>query len=304
MAKRILDIRKSDLISMTKKNKIQSLLMGEGRGLFCEIFSTSPALLGNVSNVELAAGFGADVLLLNDYYAFEPMVQGMPHQNEGNTISQIKELTGRMVGVDLYVKDRSKKEGFWPPEGILLSEANLSKLVDDGVDLINVVGDPEQGVTNEEIAEAINQIPEGLKQQVVIVSGRMNKAGIPSMRVHEMLPKTFVKDLVDAGVDIVMLPAPGSVPGFSVDIVSELVDYCHSLGVMTLTAVGTSQEGADTDTIKTIALNAKMCGTNLHHLGDSGMVTGVASPENILSYSIAIKGKKHTYRRMTASLKR
>ncbi len=47
----------------------------------------------------------------------------------------------------------------------------------------------------------------------------------------------------------------------------------------------------------------KMTGTDIHHLGDSGY-TGVAVPENITAYSVAIKGKRHTYRRMSMSARR
>lgn len=71
-----------------------------------------------------------------------------------------------------------------------------------------------------------------------------------------------------------------------------------------MTAVGTSQEGSDESTIRSIALWAKMTGTDMHHLGDSGMSMGMSTPENIMVYSIAIKGKSHTYRRMARSLNR
>jgi hypothetical protein len=47
----------------------------------------------------------------------------------------------------------------------------------------------------------------------------------------------------------------------------------------------------------------KMAGTDIHHIGDSGC-TGIAIPENIMEYSIAIRGKRHTYIRMARSLNR
>ena len=70
-----------------------------------------------------------------------------------------------------------------------------------------------------------------------------------------------------------------------------------------MTAIGTSQEGADESTVRQIALMCKMCGTDLHHIGDSGYV-GMALPENILAYSIAIRGKRHTYTRIASSINR
>ena len=83
----------------------------------------------------------------------------------------------------------------------------------------------------------------------------------------------------------------------------ELVAYAHSLGALTITAIGTSQEGADVATIREIALMCKMTGTDMHHLGDSGY-GGIALPENIQAYSIAIRGIRHTYRRMADSILR
>lgn len=108
-----------------------------------------------------------------------------------------------------------------------------------------------------------------------------------------------VEKFIEAGTDIVMIPAPGTVPGFDIEKVKKFVQIIHKYDKICLTAIGTSQEGTDIDTIRTIALNAKMTGTDIHHVGDSGLMPGLASPENIMAYSIVIKGKRHTYRRMS-----
>ena len=72
---------------------------------------------------------------------------------------------------------------------------------------------------------------------------------------------------------------------------------------MTLTAIGTSQEGSDVATIREIALMCKMTGTDMHHLGDAGY-GGMSLPENILEYGKVIRGIRHTYHRMATSIKR
>jgi hypothetical protein len=87
------------------------------------------------------------------------------------------------------------------------------------------------------------------------------------------------------------------------EYVRELINYAHNLGCLTMTAIGTSQEGADVATIRQIALMCKMAGTDIHHLGDAGY-GGMALPENIQAYSIAIRGIRHTYRRMAGSVNR
>ena len=60
---------------------------------------------------------------------------------------------------------------------------------------------------------------------------------------------------------------------------------------------------ADTDTIRRIALMCKMAGTDIHHIGDTGY-TGMALAENIMAYSIAVRGIRHTYHRMAISVER
>lgn len=89
----------------------------------------------------------------------------------------------------------------------------------------------------------------------------------------------------------------------TLEYIKDLITHAHSLGCLTITSIGTSQEGADQATIRQIALMCKMAGTDIHHLGDSGY-GGIALPENIQAYSIAIRGVRHTYRRMARSINR
>ena len=75
------------------------------------------------------------------------------------------------------------------------------------------------------------------------------------------------------------------------------------MGALSLTAIGTSQEGADEAVIKEIALINKRAGADIQHIGDAGWC-GVALPENIMALSVAIRGKRHTYFKMAQSIKR
>ncbi len=47
----------------------------------------------------------------------------------------------------------------------------------------------------------------------------------------------------------------------------------------------------------------KMAGTDIHHIGDTGY-PGMALPENIMTYSVAVRGVRHTYHRMAVSVNR
>ena len=108
---------------------------------------------------------------------------------------------------------------------------------------------------------------------------------------------------IEAGADVILLPAPGTVPGITLEYARTPIRQAHAKEALAMTTIGTSQEGADEATIRQIALMCKMAGADIHHIGDSGYM-GMALPENITAYSVAIRGKRHTYRRMASSLVR
>jgi len=147
------------------------------------------------------------------------------------------------------------------------------------------------------------QLRDAYQGPEVLVGAGVNASGIMAEGAEKIITKGDISAFAAAGADMILLPAPGTVPGITVDYVRELVQYAHSLGCLTITAIGTSQEGADIATIRQIALMCKMTGTDIHHLGDAGY-GGMALPENIQAYSIAIRGIRHTYRRMAGSVNR
>ena len=138
---------------------------------------------------------------------------------------------------------------------------------------------------------------------MVIIAGKMHAAGILSEGAENIITKDDVQAFCDAGADIILMPAPGTVPGITMEYIRSLVCVAHANNKMTLTAIGTSQEGADIATIREIALMCKMTGTDMHHLGDAGY-GGMSLPENILEYGKVIRGIRHTYHRMAVSIKR
>jgi putative N-acetylmannosamine-6-phosphate epimerase len=172
-----------------------------------------------------------------------------------------------------------------------------------GVNMILLTGNPGVGVTNEAIVQTLALYKKELGDRLVLAAGKMHASGIITEGAENIITRADVKAFAEAGADIILLPAPGTVPGISLEYVRELISYAHSLGCLTITAIGTSQEGADIATIRQIALMCKMAGTDIHHLGDAGY-GGMSLPENIQAYSIAIRGIRHTYRRMAGSVNR
>lgn len=307
MLKRILDLNASDIANMTKEEKLLSIKSAEGRTVVSEIITIAPPILWDVSNVELASAFGADIILLNFYDVNHPKVEGLPINEGEDVINQVKRLTGRLVGVNLEPVDIDTEiidQREYISGGRLGTAKNVKKALSQGVDMVVFTGNPKTGVTNEQIINAIKETKASVGDEIIIVAGKMHAAGSGNEIGNKLITKDIVKDFFEAGCDIVLLPAPGTVPGMTVDFIRELVEYIHSLGKLAMTSIGTSQEGSDESTIRNIALYSKMTGTDIHHIGDSGMSMGIATPENIMTYSITIKGKRHTYRRMARSVNR
>lgn len=172
-----------------------------------------------------------------------------------------------------------------------------------GVDMIVLTGNPGVGVDNEAIIQALSRLKEAVEDRVILTAGKMHASGIISEAGEKILTEKDVEAFVDAGADVILLPAPGTVPGITMEYAGNLIRKAHEKGALAMTTIGTSQEGADEATVRQIALMCKMAGADIHHIGDSGYM-GMALPENITAYSVAIRGKRHTYRRMAMSLLR
>ncbi|MEG2234199.1 MAG: haloacid dehalogenase-like hydrolase [Oscillospiraceae bacterium] len=306
MKKRYLDLTSSELLSLSRDELLYAIAASEGRVLACETIGATMPVLGEISNAELAAAMGADFLILNLFDVQNPIVNGIPHVEKFEVVRELKRLTGRPIAINLepVPLDYTPEKTPWAlTAGRRATIQNALLARDMGVDMILLTGNPGVGVSNADIAKTLVEFKREIGDDVILAAGKMHAAGILNEGAKGILSTEDIKLFCESGADIILLPAPGTVPAITLDYASKLVEYAHRLGALTITAIGTSQEGADADTIRRIALMCKMCGTDIHHLGDAGYV-GMSVPENITAYSIAIRGVRHTYRRMAASIQR
>lgn len=302
--KRLFDLNPSDIPGIKAKDLLNSIKSCEGRAFVSEIIAPLPAVLGDISNPELAAAFGADIILLNMFDLEKPFIFGI---DAVNPIEAVFNLTGKIVAVNLEPVDDTAElsvERSLVSPGRTAGIENVRKIKNMGCKMIVLAGNPATGVTTGQIAKSISQIKEEFGDEIIVISGKMHNSGVATETGSSLIDIPSIDMLIDAGSDIVLLPAPGTIPGYSLARVSDLISHVHSRGKLVMTAIGTSQEGSDLQTIRSIAINAKMAGADLHHIGDCGMSPGIASPENIMAYSIAIRGKRHTYRVMSRSVNR
>lgn len=306
MLKRLIDTTARELTSYNKAELLTAISDSEGRTLAAETIGTVTPMLVNITNAEFVASLGADLIMLNIFDVNDPIIQGLPQTSPEDTIREVKRLTGKMVAINLepaVIKD-GQEESVWNlTTGRQATVENARKAADMGVDMIVLTGNPGVGVDNEAIIQALSRLKEAVGDRVILTAGKMHASGIISEAGEKILTEKDVEAFVDAGADVILLPAPGTVPGITMEYAGNLIRKAHEKGALAMTTIGTSQEGADEATVRQIALMCKMAGADIHHIGDSGYM-GMALPENITAYSVAIRGKRHTYRRMAMSLLR
>ena len=306
MTKRLIDTTARELASYKKQELLTSIADSEGRTLAAETIGTVTPMLVDITNAEFVTSLGADLIMLNVFDVNEPVIQGLPQVPPEEVVREMKRLTGRMVAINLepaIVKDTEDNSVWNLTKGRQATPENAKKAADMGVDMIVLTGNPGVGVENDAILQALSQLKEAVGNRVILTAGKMHASGVLSEAGEKILTENEVESFVDAGADVILLPAPGTVPGISMEYAAKLIKRAHEKGALAMTTIGTSQEGADEDTIRQIALMCKMAGADIHHIGDSGYM-GMALPENIMAYSVAIRGKRHTYRRMALSLLR
>ncbi|SET09151.1 hypothetical protein SAMN05216389_105131 [Oceanobacillus limi] len=304
--KRLLNCTASDFLHMNKHEFVQSIQASEGRTLISEVVCTTTPLYPGLTNAEYAAAFGADIILLNLFDVNEPYIEGIETKESRNVIQELKKLLGRPVGINLEPVDPEAdnlEKLDQLPEGRRATKDSIQKAKELGADIICLTGNPKTGVSNKAIQQSVKVASEVAGDKVVIIAGKMHGAGVRTDTADGLADTDTIKQYVQAGADIILVPGVGTVPGASAEKTEKLIHAAHGEGALALTSIGTSQEGAEKETIQQMALHNKMAGADVHHIGDAGL-HGIAVPDNIMQYSITIRGKRHTYTRMAASIRR
>ena len=296
--KRLLNCTTCEMLSMNKDELKQSILASEGRTIMTETVVACPPLLGDLTNAELAVSFGSDMVLLNVFDCNNPHINGLPETDE--PVKLLKKLVGRPVGCNLEPIDENAKmmeNRLEISSGRHATKETFIKAKELGFDFICLTGNPGTGVSNASIENAIKLAKEYFGG--MIIAGKMHSSGIDEALVDLDSSERFI----DAGADSILMPAVYTVPGLSEEEVTAACKLIKSKGALSLSSIGTSQEGSDEGTIRQIALVNKRCGIDIQHIGDAGWC-GIALPENIMALSIAIRGKRWTYHKIASSVNR
>lgn len=308
--KRMFEVTSIEIETWGKNELIESIKTTEARTIMAETVVSVKSFVGGCSNPETASAFGADMITLNMFNLLEPYIMNFEDPEfedettsgtlqtlladiksktkDINIIRRLKKRTGRFIGLNM----EPIPNGIKYPEGYKLTKDNLLRVKKLGFDYIVITGNPKTMITMQGIVDGILLAKEVLGDSCLIIAGKMHGAGSGNLYKKEDMVK-----FAAAGADVVMIGAPLTLPGMTIDVAKEIIEAIHQNGKLALTAIGTSQEGADRAVIEQIALASKQAGSDIIHIGDAGFC-GIADPENIKYMSIAIRGKRHTYSRI------
>jgi hypothetical protein len=286
---------------MTAADLKESIYKSEGRVIMAQhLIMGGEGVIRGVTNAEIEAAFGADMILLNTYHPNgehdNPGMQGMK-------LMDLKKLINRPVGV--YLGCPNKGREMVKTLGPVATPENIRLCLEDGADFIILGGNPGTGTSVETIIEATKMAREIIGDKALLFSGKWED-GVEERVLGDPLARRpareAIKELIDAGADVIDLPAPGSRHGISVDMIRECVEFVHSYKPRTLAMVflDSSVESADEGTIREIALKMKETGADIHAIGDGGY-GGCTIPENVYQLSITIRGRRFTIKRMAAN---
>ncbi|WP_438266495.1 DUF7916 family protein [Enterococcus gallinarum] len=299
MVKRLISTNSSEILKMNAQELKQSIKASEGRVVLSENVAPRESFIGDITNAEIARAFGADLILLNGLDVLHPKIFGLDSK-EDNIIEELHSLIGCPIGVNLEPVDLNAELQEERLELEIGRQANIQtfkRAEDLGFDFICLTGNPGTGVSNKQILKAIEEARKTFSG--LIIAGKMHGAGVD----EAIVDMEITQKLLNAGADIILVPAVGTVPGFQEKDLVEIVKEVHKKGGLVLSAIGTSQESSDVSTIRDIAIRNKICGVDIQHIGDAGY-GGVAPVENIYELSKAIRGIRHTVSVIARSINR
>lgn len=313
--KRLLSATPAELLACSGRELLSAIRMSEGRTLRVGARIRCANLIDGVSNAEVAAAFGADIINLDTYDLQEPYVPGWNSKSatidqcyekvqvplgEGYHIKEIESIVGRPVSLLLLVAkdDAAARKSRQAYGNIVATDETFLLAKEEGVRCIQLDSFDEQV----DLVERVRYVRKLLGDDIILHVAKSHGAGILNVEnTRPLIDDNEIIKLIEAGVDIIGFPAPGTYPGWDLVQCKHNVALAHQHGAVVVLGVHTSQEGANPQTLEQIALMAKMCGADMHDLGDCGFNESMIDPMNILHYGIAIRGKRHQYRRMALS---
>lgn len=318
MTRRLISASPSEIHAMSKEELKDAIRSSEGRVVLEQNCVCYTPLLDSCTNAEIAAAMGADMLFFNGY----PMDPAS--EIPGLKVTLMED--GKLVEHQYRVRDM--KRLFPGPIGIYLecgegddgsvlmdaerrevraervaSDENFYRAVEEGADFIILGGNPGTSTDVRRIVEITKKAKAAVGDEVMIWAGKWEdgvKHKVLGDPTADFDSKEIVKQLIDAGADVICLPMPGSRTGITVGDIRDLVTFAHTYGdgsTLVMNFLDGSIESSDTETVRSCAVMSKQTGADIHAIGDAGP-SGMSTPEDIYQMTLSIKGRRLGWLRM------
>lgn len=287
--KSLLDCTPNEFSALKRDEILRGIGISGGKVLASMVNGNVSSCGGDLTNAELCAAYGAEILILDQFDAENPFIEGLPAVKQPmDTIRMVKKLTGRLIGIRLLAAGPESHKKL--SRGMIATPQNAVKAAAMGANVLLIAGD------HSSIKDALREIRKAIGDEMILFAGNGNCG-------NEFPTIDDINGYINNGADGVLLQGPGTMPGCTEEWCAERIAHIHYRGKLAIVSVGNGMENADSDTVKRIAFSAKLAGADLHLFGDDG-VMGIADPEVFMAYSLVIRGRKETLRRMAISLNR
>ncbi len=297
MVRRLLEATASDFATWTGRELAEAIRLSEGRTLAAEVLLSAAPPVDGVTHGELAAAMGADIIALDGYDVSAPRIPGWDAPAEA-PLAAYSLLLGLPVGINLVVAAPQAPLG-----GKRATPAALEAAADQGADVLFVYARPHMGGTLALHVEAVQQAVRHCGERVLLVAVPPFALPPPRDAASSAALRDYTAALLDAGAGAVAFPMPGTRQGWTLDAAAARIDQAQAAGALAWLFVTGSIESAPAEAMTALALQAKQIGADAVRLDEAGLA-GLPAPENILAFSLALRGARHTYRRMARGSRR
>lgn len=124
------------------------------------------------------------------------------------------------MGINLEPLSQDKLKTTQLSKGRIANKDTAKRALELGVDYIVLTGNPSSGVDNQTIVDALKDIRSVVKDDLVLAAGKMHASGSLKEAGENIVTVQDVGQFIDAGEDIILLPAPGTVPGITQEYIN------------------------------------------------------------------------------------
>lgn len=302
MVPRILVAKASDFQNMDAQDWVECISKSDGRTLAAEVMCTNKSPVDGVTHGEIAVAMGADIVGLNYYDPVNPNIDGCPDSilKSEYPLAEYKRLVGCPIGIKFLCGDKEKTSGFGGRDP---KPENIELHLKQGADIFFLYAIRRFGCTLELLKSIAVDTLKVLGDRAPLFVNPAQILSIPrtSNSVEKIIQAS--KELLDIGCHGIVLPMSGGKPGWMLDPIAKIIDGIHQNGGIAWLTIQESMPSGPIEVIKQMALQAKMVGTDVSMFDYSG-IYGMPDLMNIFEFSLAVRGKSHTYFRMSASILR